>query len=308
MEYLDKTDRQACTGYLEHIINSLGEEGPDFHDKLAELYLDAAKMDMKKTKDRTALPESYSKLLFFLESSAHVRAHRLLNKLVNDDMPEARAILLGKMGNHEEALRIYVYKLHDYTAAETYCAKVYAGEPDPHGIYLTLLHIYLRPAKAQTDIMLAPAIQLIASNGPRIDPQAVLDLLPPLVTMEDVRLFFVRTLRDGYAKKNERRVVKNLASARKEEVERVLMGMQMKRVRIRDQRMSVARLGSPSKLMDSADARSAKSVWAGLPSPCTPRKEKSPTCIVKTHSAPSCPRCVTSSISIVCTVLAYLAQ
>lgn len=182
-------------------------------------------------------PDTYSRLLLFLESSPSIRPYRLLNKLVGDQMPEARAILLGKMGNHEEALRVYVYRLHDYTAAETFCSKVYSGDPNPHGIYLTLLNIYLRPAKAEADILLAPAIQLIASNGPRIDPQAVLDLLPPLVTMEDVRLFFVRTLRDGHAKKNERRVVKNLASARKEEVERVLMEMQMKRVRVRDQRM-----------------------------------------------------------------------
>ena len=33
-------------------------------------------------------------------------------------MPEARAVLLGRMGNHDEALRIYVYRLQDYDAAE----------------------------------------------------------------------------------------------------------------------------------------------------------------------------------------------
>lgn len=34
-------------------------------------------------------------------------------------MPEARAILLGRMGKHEEALKIYVYRLQDYAAAES---------------------------------------------------------------------------------------------------------------------------------------------------------------------------------------------
>jgi hypothetical protein len=33
-------------------------------------------------------------------------------------MPEARAILLGRLGKHEEALRIYVFTLKDFTAAE----------------------------------------------------------------------------------------------------------------------------------------------------------------------------------------------
>jgi hypothetical protein len=34
-------------------------------------------------------------------------------------MPEAKAILLGRLGKHEEALRIYVFDLEDYVAAET---------------------------------------------------------------------------------------------------------------------------------------------------------------------------------------------
>lgn len=34
------------------------------------------------------------------------------------ELPEARAIILGRMGKHEEALKIYVYRLEDYPAAE----------------------------------------------------------------------------------------------------------------------------------------------------------------------------------------------
>jgi len=33
---------------------------------------------------------------------------------------EAKAILLGRMGRHENALETYVYKLHDYLKAEEY--------------------------------------------------------------------------------------------------------------------------------------------------------------------------------------------
>jgi hypothetical protein len=33
-------------------------------------------------------------------------------------MPEMKAILLGRMGKHDEALRIYVYRLQDYASAE----------------------------------------------------------------------------------------------------------------------------------------------------------------------------------------------
>ena len=74
-----------------------------------------------------------SRLLEFLNRSNHYRPYRLLQKLNQGtlmdfrkgrgschtiDLPEVRAILLGRQGRHEDALRIYVYQLEDYEAAE----------------------------------------------------------------------------------------------------------------------------------------------------------------------------------------------
>ncbi len=42
------------------------------------------------------------------------------HSLRHAEMPEARAMLLGRMGNHEEALRIYVHRLNDYLGAEAF--------------------------------------------------------------------------------------------------------------------------------------------------------------------------------------------
>lgn len=178
----------------------------------------------------------YQRLLTFLSSSEHYRSNRLLARIPSDDMPEARAILLGRMGKHEDALRIYIYRLKDYAQAEKYCSKVYITDPDPNGIFLLLLRLYLRPAPSDP-VLLQPALGLIASQGTRLDAEQVLELLPPLVTMEDVRSFFVKTLRDGRKKRNEAQIVKGLLGARKEEVERVLMDLQGKKVRVTDQRM-----------------------------------------------------------------------
>jgi hypothetical protein len=36
------------------------------------------------------------------------------------DLFEARAILLGRLGRHDSALELYVYRLHDYDRAERY--------------------------------------------------------------------------------------------------------------------------------------------------------------------------------------------
>ncbi|ORY29789.1 hypothetical protein BCR39DRAFT_588162 [Naematelia encephala] len=236
MQFLEQVNLNSCMAYLEHIINVLGETGAEFHDKLSELYLQASRDALKTQSDRER-PAEYSRFLDFLNKSTSYRPYRLLNRLEEDQMPEARAILVGRMGNHEEALRIYVFRLKDYSAAEAYCGRLYAKEPDPHGIFLLLLRIYLLPAKPSDPVLLDPAISLIATHGVRLDANEVLALLPPLVTMEDVKAFFVRTLRDSHAKKNDHRVVKSLVSARKERVDRVLMGLQIKRVRVSDQRI-----------------------------------------------------------------------
>lgn len=102
-----------------------------------------------------------------------------------------------------------------------------------------MLTLYLRPSPSDP-VLLEPALDLVAKHAPHLDSTATLDLLPPLVTIAEVQAFFVQTLRDGRAKANQRKVVEGLISARKEELDRVLMRLQMKRVRVTDQRMYVA--------------------------------------------------------------------
>ena len=48
LAFLSQENAEACQGYLEHIITDLKEEGSDFHDKLAEIYLEKAKVAVKK--------------------------------------------------------------------------------------------------------------------------------------------------------------------------------------------------------------------------------------------------------------------
>lgn len=95
--FLEKQDLDACSGYLEHIINELGETGADFHDKLAEIYLSRAATGFSKAKkggprNRCTLhntdcicaeevPESYTSFLKFLMESTHYRPYRLITKV-----------------------------------------------------------------------------------------------------------------------------------------------------------------------------------------------------------------------------------
>jgi hypothetical protein len=112
MDYLDKVDQSSCRGYLEHIINSLHEEGADFHDKLAEFYLEDARKSLNSpSRKRCILPgrtglislvelskeksEEIKRFLAFLNNSTHYRPYRLLSKLnVEGESPHCYAAFI----------------------------------------------------------------------------------------------------------------------------------------------------------------------------------------------------------------------
>lgn len=166
-------------------------------------------------------------------------------------MFQARATLLGRMGKHQGALEIYVYKLNDYAKAEEfvkvfcdqtvaltvssrYCRNVYQSSPDPKGVFMVLLKIFLRPS-TPTSTYLRPALQLIGRHSPRLDPVETMQLLPPLVAAADVRPFLCEALRAP--PKLNTRVHREIWKARAEQVGWRLMMLQEKRVKITDSRM-----------------------------------------------------------------------
>jgi hypothetical protein len=113
---------------------------------------------------------------------------------------------------------------------------VYATDPDPNGIFLHLLKLYLRRA-APREPLVPPALDLVARHGPHLDAAAVLAVLPPLVPVRDLQDFFVSTLGTARARRNEHRIVRGLLASRKAQVERLVVGLEVKRVRVTDQRI-----------------------------------------------------------------------
>lgn len=81
--FLSSIDRGACEGYLEYIIGMWGEEGAEFHDKLAELYMVDSRVREKESEreSESEKENAYTKLLKFLNDSTHYRPYRVMNKL-----------------------------------------------------------------------------------------------------------------------------------------------------------------------------------------------------------------------------------
>ncbi|KAL7417275.1 hypothetical protein BDY24DRAFT_412023 [Mrakia frigida] len=250
--HLETVSPRAAVSFLEFLIEKLGEKGAEFHDRLAELYLE----DVKKGKKSVKEEGPYAKALKFLKSSNLYRPDHVLRYLPDDDLFEARAILLGRLGNHEAALQIYVYRLADYSKAEEYCVRVYQSTTPSTNIFLPLLRIYLLPRPSPntnadsksksktpatttttTPLLIPPALSLIATHSTKLEPLEVISLLPPLLTMQDVHSFFLRTLREGKAKRNDGRVLREIEKTRGEELDWRLLRLQERRVRIGDTRI-----------------------------------------------------------------------
>ena len=176
---------------------------------------------------------------------------------------EAKAILLGRMGRHENALEIYVYRLHDHLKAEEcvwflhllapnsttcrYCNRVFdPSSPKTSSIFLTLLRIYLQPgvsstAKSSTSstlppaaTLLQPALKLISRHSRRLDATETLKLLPPLVQARDVKEFLIESLRVPMF---DTRVIREIAKTRRDDVATRLMVLEERRVKVVDSRM-----------------------------------------------------------------------
>ncbi|CAD6933013.1 unnamed protein product [Tilletia controversa] len=248
VEDLASYDPDMCIIYLEHIIGTLNDGDPSLHEKLASLYLSkAANLASLDAHDQRAAV--IDKLSRFLELSEQYRPERILNQLPENDLFEPRAILLGRMGQHEAALGIYVYRLNAHEKADQYCTGVYAAQrrPEDEQVFLTLLRIYLRPREGLASnfkdeaqgsngtapsSMLQPALALIGRHGSRIDADQVIDLLPPLVTMQSILPFAQRTLQHSAACRASLRVESAIRKERSLQADERLASAKARKFRV----------------------------------------------------------------------------
>ncbi|KAI9499126.1 vacuolar sorting protein 39 domain 2-domain-containing protein [Zychaea mexicana] len=222
LRHLESISGDLAIQYLEYIIHELRDTSPDFHNRLAIAYLDKIMS--------IAHGEATGK-------STHYRAEKILFRLPMDDLFEERAILLSRIGQHDQALDIYVYKLKNYTMAEEYCTKVYQEDPDKgEKMYLTLLRVYLQPRHHEKPL-LEPALDLLAHHGSHINASEVLAILPLATKLHGLFPFFEKYIRATNKESHMDVVVKNLLKAEQIQVEEQLMYYQSRAVKITEDRM-----------------------------------------------------------------------
>ncbi|XP_074091279.1 vam6/Vps39-like protein isoform X2 [Macrotis lagotis] len=239
LNFLIENFKSLAIPYLEHIIHTWEETGSEFHNCLIKLYCEKVQGLMKEylssfPTGKTPVPagdeegelgEYRRKLLMFLEISSCYDPSQLICDFPFDGLLEERALLLGRMGKHEQALFIYVHTLKDTRMAEEYCHKHYDRNKDGNkDVYLSLLRMYLSPPSVhclgpikmellEPQANLQAALQVLELHHSKLDTTKAINLLPANTQINEIRIFLEKVLEENAQKKRFNQVLKNLLHA-----------------------------------------------------------------------------------------------
>lgn len=230
--FLESVDIDLAVRYLEHITSELNDTTPDFHNRLVYAYMQD--LIRRSDRERDSWKALMQRSLSFLRSSKQYSVSKALGLIPKNDSAffEARAIVLSNMGQHKQALEIYVFDIKDFGKAEDYCnqvfmqsesssdsptiglgAKVKGGEIMP-SLYHTLLSLYLTPPPPHQPNW-PPALELLAKHGSRLPASSTLGLIPATLPVKDLEGYFRGRIRAANSVVNGARVI---AGMRKSEV------------------------------------------------------------------------------------------
>ncbi|XP_067312282.1 vam6/Vps39-like protein isoform X2 [Pseudorasbora parva] len=239
LNFLKEGFKELAIPYLEHIVYMWEETRPEFHNVLIQLYLEKVQGLMKAYlnslpegvsavaagKEAGELGEFRNKLLSFLEVSSSYEPERLISDFPFDGLLEERALLLGRMGKHEQALFIYVHILKDTRMAEEYCHGHY--DPAANGnkdVYLSLLRMYLSPPDVhflgpikmelcEPQANLQAALKVLQLHHSKLNTTKAINLLPANTQIREIQVFLENVLEEKAGRKRFDQVLKSLLQA-----------------------------------------------------------------------------------------------
>lgn len=206
VDTLDEADPFLADEYIASVV-AQGCMDPALHTRLAKVYVDAASHSAEPHKDAA---------LNFLRSSPAYDAASLLTMLPAEPaLPAVRAELLGRLGRHRDALRLYVEGMHDIAQAEAYCDEHADAGSD---LFTTLVRL----VRASAPHHLPDVLALLARHAATVDLDAVLALLPPSCTVHDVAPLLDHAFRVQAARRDALRMERAMCTARNTALDRAL--------------------------------------------------------------------------------------
>ncbi|CAH2041395.1 unnamed protein product, partial [Iphiclides podalirius] len=254
LDFLLREHKQLVTPYLEHVIHTWNDPNPIFHDALVSMYREKITENSNKTGAPTTdeeLQHTKSKLLAFLERSTHYTPERVILHFPVDSLFEERAVILGKLGRHEQALAIYVQILGDVERAIRYCEQVCESNASDRAldVYVLLMRILMSPEHSGALVGplsnatkhpnasvpdLETALTILEKHADEISPLKALSVLPDSVPLGRLKHFLESALERQLTRKRRVQVLKGLLYAEHLQVKEVKQYHESKSIVIND--------------------------------------------------------------------------
>ncbi|KAH1186873.1 transforming growth factor-beta receptor-associated protein 1 [Mauremys mutica] len=214
MDCLNKYPK-SLVKYLEYLVLDRKIEKEKYHTHLAVLYLEAVLQLKSVITDNCAeFTETQTKLHSLLQKSDFYRVHFILDKIKGTDLHMERAILYGKLEEHDKALHILVHELKDFSAAEDYC--IWSSEskdlPYRQRLFHMLLLVYLNPDSSDCELVMA-AVDLLNNHAAEFDAARVLQLVPDSWSVQLLSPFLTGAMRESIHTKRMTQITLGLAKA-----------------------------------------------------------------------------------------------
>jgi len=161
--------------FLQFLVLEKHSEVEKHHTQLAMAFI--SKVKLSKNYKEEDISENLSRLIL---TSTHLNAKFLLQNLKDTDLNYEKAILHGKLGEHDRALDILVNKLKDYQLAEHYCDDISANQTQVKAkLLFLLLTIYMNPtSQVEKDNFTTLAVDLINNRAEDLNGTKVISILP----------------------------------------------------------------------------------------------------------------------------------
>ncbi|XP_046383475.1 vam6/Vps39-like protein [Ischnura elegans] len=260
LDYLLRTQKSLVIPYLEHVVMQWGDTNPLFHNALIHQYQERVQQLMNEELNKSPAkakddaegnvePIDYSpsesekthhmkprageepgelgqirkKLLSFLEASAYYTPETVLVHFPYDCLYEEKAIVLGKLGHHEQVLSLYISFLQDIQQAINYCEKTYQLHCEGYDeVYVILIKMLINPPESwilgvqpvkppKPDVDLA--LELLSQNASKMNPMKALSVLPDDVPLWKVKKFMETSLHGILNERRNVQVLRGLLAA-----------------------------------------------------------------------------------------------
>ncbi|KAM8976352.1 transforming growth factor-beta receptor-associated protein 1 [Pelodytes ibericus] len=190
--------RQALIKYMEHLVLEKNIQKEKYHTHLAVLYVEEIlRLKSMDPSEQVGLEELRTPLQNLLQQSDLYRVLLIIDKIKGTDLHLERAILHGKLEEHDQALDILVHHLKDFAAAESYCVWNSKGRDIPYrqNLFQLLLSAYLTSPSSDNALLVA-AVDLLNNHPTEFDTVSVLHLLPENWSVQLLSPFLAGAMRE----------------------------------------------------------------------------------------------------------------